>query len=132
MNVPLKKDSNTNAFFVEIKVKGKTEEKFKALIDSGASISYVVNGKCLKMGLTFKGSRSGITCIHGKKHQDLPMPLYEGDIVVGDASTTNTKIIGLSDDVGIGSKKIEAVLGRDILQKFTAKLDWKNCNGELN
>jgi len=130
MTIPLSKESN--AFFVDITVKGTTKEKMKALIDSGASISYVANGKCIDVGLTPKGSRSGITCIHGKSHNQVKMPLYEGEIIVGGNSNHKMKITGLSDDLIVASQKIEAVLGTDILKKFSAKLDWKNCNGELN
>ena len=104
----------------------------KALVDSASSVSYVVNNDCLDNGLAFKGTRSGVVCIHGKRHSDLPVPVYEGDIVIGDTLTPNATIVGLGDDMVIGSGKLEAILGRNILKKFTVSLDWKNCNGEMN
>ena len=130
--VTLEKNGKNDAFFVDIKIRGKTEATFKALIDTGASVSYVVNDGCLDNGLVFRGTNKDVVCIHGKKHSGFSVPVYRGDILIGDILTPNVIIIGLGDDVTMGSEKIEAVLGRNILKRFEVNLDWKNCRGEMN
>jgi len=121
-----------DAFFVKVTVKGKTTKDLEALIDSGATHSFVANSECLDNGLIFDGARSGLLCIHGTQHKGVEIPVYKGELELGDFSQKDIEIFGLDDTVTVGSKKIEAVLGRNMLSHFTVNLDWKNCKGELS
>lgn len=123
-----KKDDD--AFYVSLLVKGKSQKTLDALIDSGARSSYVANNICIDKGLRFVGSRSGGTCIHGKIHENLKVPVYKGNIEIGTFSK-EIDVIGLSDDITVGSEKVDAIIGRNILQNFTVNLDWKNCKGDM-
>jgi len=117
-----------NAFFVKLTI---NEKPFEALVDSGAQMSYLNYQKCVENGLVCRGGRKGLTCIHGTLHMNLEIPVYEGKIELGDFSQDNKIFFSLGDDVSIGLKKIEAIIGRDIMKNFSVNLDWKNCTGEL-
>jgi len=118
-----------NAFFVNVQVKG-IPKPIDALIDTGAKHSFVSNKICIDNKLDFKGAFGGSMCIHGLVHNDVKIPVYETEITVG-SFTRNLRINGLSEGLTVGSKKIEAVLGRDVLENFVLNLNWITCTGKL-
>jgi len=121
-----------NAFFVDAILDGNKQKTLDALIDTGASTTHINNETCIENKLKPLGSRGGSICIHGEAHKDLRVPMYEATITVAGIKAEKLRISGLSKDVTLNKKKIEVVIGRDILKNFIMTLDWKKCKGELN
>ena len=106
-------------------VLGTKNQDIDALVDTGASETLVDNDTCIDIGLTFLGARDRL-CVHGDSK---PHPLYEGGIQVADYYKKDARIFGLT--LELNGKRIEGVLGRDIMSNFKLVIDWKTSSGQL-
>ncbi len=113
-------------FFAAITIIGTKNQDLDALVDTGASFTAVDNETCIDAGLKLEGVSDRL-CVHGDSK---PLPMYKGGIKVADYSNKDTHIFGLPP-IELNGKKIEGILGRDIMSNFKLIIDWKGSSGQL-
>ncbi len=101
-------------------------EDYTALVDTGATVSFLVLDDCLKLGLKAEGGRN-VTCIHGESRE---MPLFVGNVELAGKALT-ARVAGLSGPVRVPNGEVSVVLGRNILNQFKISLDWPNMTGQI-
>lgn len=104
-------------------MKGK---QFKALVDTGASTSFLLDEECVSLGLKAEGGRN-VQCMHGDWKQ---VPLFSGLVEIAD-KPQSVHIAGLPKGVVFAGNPITAIAGTNALRIFKLELDWPKGSGTV-